>query len=200
MKATCQCGLSSFELAAPPKRLFVCNCLSCRAQSSSAFGLSLLYAVEDVPELPKTLKKWDRPTDSGNIISGYFCGQCGSRMAHVNTRGHISVKGGVIRGTENFEWEKATHLFTRTKLPWIIIPAEAEQYEADIINQWGEIIINKIKHWILIHDNVCRLYLRPFIKSFLPIFNSDSTLFLFTKRHCHWESGSSSINGNSSTF
>lgn len=132
MKATCQCGLSSFELATPPKRLFVCHCLCCRAQSSSAFGLSLLYAVEDVPELPKTLKKWDRPTDSGNIISGYFCEQCGSRMAHVNTRGYVSIKGGVYEGMEKLEWEKATHLYTRTKLPWVVIPETAEQYQAEI--------------------------------------------------------------------
>ena len=53
-------------------------------------------------------------------------------MFHVNTRGHITVKGGVIEGMENFEWEKATHLFTRSKLPWVVIPETAEQYETEV--------------------------------------------------------------------
>jgi hypothetical protein len=51
-------------------------------------------------------------------------------MVHVNTRGYISVKAGLIEGVEKMEWEKATHLFTRTKLPWVMIPLEAEQYVA----------------------------------------------------------------------
>jgi hypothetical protein len=53
-------------------------------------------------------------------------------MVHVNTAGYISVKGGVIQGMEGFDWEKATHLYTRSKLSWIRIPEGAEQYEAEI--------------------------------------------------------------------
>jgi hypothetical protein len=53
-------------------------------------------------------------------------------MLHVNTRGYISVKGGVIEGMDKFDWGSAAHLYTRTKLPWVVIPPEAEQYEADI--------------------------------------------------------------------
>jgi hypothetical protein len=132
MKVVCQCGLSTFQLATPPKKLFVCHCLSCRAQSSSAFGLSLLYAVDGLPDLPMTLKRWDRATDSGNTIACYFCEKCGSRLAHVNTRGYVAVKGGVYEGMEKLEWEKATHVFTRTKLAWVVIPDTAEQYEGEM--------------------------------------------------------------------
>jgi hypothetical protein len=52
-------------------------------------------------------------------------------MAHVNTAGYISIKGGVIEGMEGFEWGKAAHLYTRSKLPWIMIPEGSEQYEAE---------------------------------------------------------------------
>jgi len=119
-------------LPGPPKGLFVCHCLSCRAQSSSAFGLSALYDANELGELPSTLKKWDRPTDSGYTISCYFCECCGTRLVHVNTRGYISVKGGSIEGMDKLDWGMATHLYTRSKLPWITIPPEAEQYEAEI--------------------------------------------------------------------
>lgn len=130
MKATCQCGLTIIVLPGPPKSLYVCHCLSCRAQSSSAFGLSAVYPTNSL-SLPSTLRDWKRPTDSGNEIACYFCEQCGVRMCHVNTAGYISVKGGVIEGMENLKWGKATHLFT-SKLPWVIIPEEAPSYEAEI--------------------------------------------------------------------
>ena len=132
MKIACQCGLTTIPLLGPPQELFVCHCLSCRAQSSSAFGLSALYPSDTFLTMPATLKCWTRPSDSGNTISCYFCEHCGSRMMHVNTRGYISVKGGVIEGMEGFEWEKATHLYTRSKLSWVVIPASAKQYEAEI--------------------------------------------------------------------
>jgi hypothetical protein len=134
MKAVCQCGLTTIPLPGPPKGLFVCHCLDCRAQSSSAFGLSSLYDISSIDrsQLPKTLKKWERPTESGNQIACYFCEQCGSRMIHFNTAGYISVKGGAIQGMEALDWSKATHVFTRSKLPWVVIPKEAKQYEAEI--------------------------------------------------------------------
>ena len=53
-------------------------------------------------------------------------------MVHVNSQGYITVKGGVIEGMERFNWAKVTHLYTRSKLPWVIIPPEAEQYELEI--------------------------------------------------------------------
>jgi len=53
-------------------------------------------------------------------------------MAHVNSGGYVSVKGGVILGMEGLEWEGATHLFTRSKVGWVRIPEGAEQYEAGI--------------------------------------------------------------------
>ena len=53
-------------------------------------------------------------------------------MVHVNTSGYISVKGGVIQGMEEFDWDKATHLYTRSKLAWVVIPEGAEQYKAEI--------------------------------------------------------------------
>jgi hypothetical protein len=103
--------------------------------------MSALYGIDSLGPLPETLKKWNHPTDSGNTISAYFCERCGSRMVNVNTRGYISVKGGLIQGTENLEWEKATHLFTRTKLPWVIIPAGAEQYKGDFPNEERQVLI-----------------------------------------------------------
>ena len=53
-------------------------------------------------------------------------------MVHVNSAGYISVKGGTIQGMEGWDWGEATHLYTRSKLPWIRIPEGVEQYEAEV--------------------------------------------------------------------
>ena len=132
LRAICQCGLTVVPLPFEPKGLFVCHCLSCRAQSSSAFGLSAFYPANSLGELPPTLKKWQRPTDSGYTIDNMFCERCGTRVLHVNSRGYIAVKGGTIEGTEKLDWSKAVHLYTRTKLPWVVIPEGAQQYEAEM--------------------------------------------------------------------
>jgi hypothetical protein len=50
----------------------------------------------------------------------------------VNSRGYISIKGGAIDGTEKLDWGTATHVFTRSKLPWVVIPEGAEAYEAEV--------------------------------------------------------------------
>jgi hypothetical protein len=133
-KAKCQCGLTELDLPGPPKGLFVCHCTSCRKQSSSAFGLSAYYDYDSIPQLSTilTLRKFERPADSGYIVTGYFCAACGTRIAHVNSRGYISVKGGAIEGMEKLDWGKATHVFTRSKLPWVVIPEGAKAYESEV--------------------------------------------------------------------
>ena len=133
-KAKCQCGKSIVDLPGPPKGLFICHCLECRKQSTSAFGLSAYYDSDSIPQLSTilTLKIYQRPSDSGYRISGYFCENCGSRLAHVNSRGYISVKGGAIEGDQELEWGGATHVYTRSKMPWVIIPEGAKAYEGEI--------------------------------------------------------------------
>lgn len=42
------------------------------------------------------------------------------------------MNDGAIQGMEKFEMEKATHLYTRMKLLWVVIPDGAKQYEAGI--------------------------------------------------------------------
>ena len=128
-KAICQCGLSEISLPGPPKGLFICHCLSCRKQSSSAFGMSAYYPANSIPLSHPTLKTYERPAESGYIITGYFCEKCGCRLVHVNSRGYISVKGGAIEGCEKLDWGGATHVFTRSKLPWVVIPEGVKVFE-----------------------------------------------------------------------
>jgi hypothetical protein len=44
----------------------------------------------------------------------------------------VSVKGGAIEGTERLDWEGATHVYTRSKLGWVVIPEKAKRYLAGV--------------------------------------------------------------------
>jgi hypothetical protein len=90
--------------------------------------MSAVYPTNSI-EIPRTMGKWFRDTDAGNTMDAYFCTGCGSRMVHVNSSGYISVKGGLIEGTENLDWGSAMHCFTRSKLPWVVIPEGAKSFE-----------------------------------------------------------------------
>ena len=50
----------------------------------------------------------------------------------MNSRGYISVKGGIIVGTEELDWGSATHVYTRSKMAWVVIPPGAKQYEGEV--------------------------------------------------------------------
>jgi hypothetical protein len=53
-----------------------------------------------------------------------------SRLAHVNMRGYVAVKGGVYEGMGEIRMgngDACTYVFTRTKLPLVVILEPAKQ-------------------------------------------------------------------------
>lgn len=136
-KTTCQCGAVSFPVsAAEPLGIYICHCLECRKQSSSAFGITYLFYAEGMwpPKSQETrdnMSLWTRPTDSGNTSEAWFCRHCGSRMVHRSKlpdgtyKKTISVKGGCYEGFGNLE--KARHIFTRSAV--VPVPEDSDLAE-----------------------------------------------------------------------
>ena len=127
----CQCGAVRYELTAPPVEIFVCHCRECRKQSASAFGISVIMRSADVRHLSGKLKKWSRPTDSGNTLDCFFCPECGSRVFHgdLTTAETISVKGGSLDIPPNLD--QAQHIWTSRKLQGVVIPEMACQFPGE---------------------------------------------------------------------
>lgn len=49
MEGRCQCGAVRFTTPLPqPLKLYICHCLECRRQSSSAYGISAIFPVFDL--------------------------------------------------------------------------------------------------------------------------------------------------------
>jgi len=127
----CQCGAVRYELAGPPHETYICHCRECQKQSASAFGISVIVRSVDVRLLTGKLERWSRATDSGRTLACYFCATCGTRLWHGDTERaeEISLKGGTL--DEPVDLHRAIHIWTRRKLPGVIIPDGAQQFPGE---------------------------------------------------------------------
>lgn len=122
----CQCGAVRYEITAPPTEVYICHCTECRRQSSSAFGISVIVASASLKLIEGTPKRWSRPTDQGGRLDCFFCPDCGSRLWHQGSGEDVlSVKGGSL--DEPVDLSEAAHIWTRSKLPGIVIPDHVRQ-------------------------------------------------------------------------
>lgn len=125
----CQCGAVRYEVNGPTLRLVVCHCNECRKQSASAFGVSVFVTRDALRVTRGAPKFWSRPTDSGRVLEGAFCPDCGSRLWHqrADGTGDVSVKAGSL--DEPVDLSGAVHIWTSRKLKGVLIPPEAKRYE-----------------------------------------------------------------------
>lgn len=127
----CQCGRVRYEIASPPRGLYVCHCRECRKQSASAFGVSVFFRSADLRLLGGELRSWSRPTKSGWALVSCFCPACGSRLwdGDRDQEEEICIKGGSL--DEPPDLTDAIHIWTSRKLPGVIIPEHARCYAED---------------------------------------------------------------------
>ena len=124
----CQCGALRYRVEADPIRIYCSHCTECRAQSASAFGISVIVPSRAVTLTQGTARIWSRPTASGKVLECAFCPDCGSRIWHVDTPpdGELSIKGGSVDG--GVDLSGAWHIWTVSKLPGVAIPEGARQF------------------------------------------------------------------------
>lgn len=127
----CQCGAVRYELTGPVLKVYVCHCNECRKQSASAFGISVFMPREALRVTRGTLRWWSRPADSGRVVDCAFCPDCGSRLWHQRAAQPevITVKAGSL--DEPIDIGGAVHIWASRKLPGVVIPATAVQYERE---------------------------------------------------------------------
>lgn len=128
----CQCGAVRYRITADPIRIYVCHCTECRAQSASAFGISVIVASDAFRLVQGHPKSWSRQTATDKRLECRFCPDCGTRLWHGNTPddGVVSVKGGSLDAARmgGLDLGGAAHIWTRSKLPGILIPEGARQW------------------------------------------------------------------------
>lgn len=81
---SCLCGAVRFTGTMAPQVVGHCHCIDCRKSSGTGHCTHLVVPATAF-EVTGAVTFYDRPADSGNIVSRGFCGTCGSPIYSTNS-------------------------------------------------------------------------------------------------------------------
>jgi hypothetical protein len=130
LEGGCSCGGVRYRLLAAPMFVHCCHCLDCQRQTGSAFALNALIEASNVEMLSGKPEPVSMPTDSGRPHDIYRCSHC--RVAVWSDYGRRGVMIFVRVGTLDIPSAVVpdVHIYIRSKLPWIALPAGVPAFDA----------------------------------------------------------------------
>ena len=121
----CLCGAVRYTVRQTMRfQSYVCHCTDCQTRSGSAFGIQLSVLTGDL-EVNGVLLKGEHVQPSGAVAGIYACEKCLTRIYTDNDRrpGIANLRAGTLDNSQTLV--PATHLWVSSKLPWVVIPADA---------------------------------------------------------------------------
>ena len=126
----CACGAARYRVREKPVLATICHCTFCQRRLASAFAVLVTFP-EDVIEITQgELTECEHRSDvSGRWLRMKFCPKCGTTISHAAELrpGMRSIAGGTFDDPGWFTINR--HIWTRSKRPWVTIPAGVEVYE-----------------------------------------------------------------------
>jgi hypothetical protein len=124
----CSCGKVRYRLGSEPMFVHCCHCLNCQRQTGSAFVINLLIETDRVELLAGDPTPHDVPRDDGSSQRIFRCPSC--QVAVFSEYGHPGfrfVRAGTLDDPSGVAPD--VHIFTRSKLPWVELPASVPAFE-----------------------------------------------------------------------
>jgi hypothetical protein len=125
----CFCGSVRFRQHGRPMFIHCCHCKDCQRQTGSAFALNAIIEADRVEVIKGKPVAAEMATDSGHPHDIYRCPDCGSALwSDYGRRGWmLFVRVAALDDPSSFVPD--VHIFTRSKLPWVVIPDGAKSFE-----------------------------------------------------------------------
>ena len=125
----CACGAVRFRLRRRPMFVHCCHCRDCQRQTGSAFVLNAIVETDVLEATGRTPVPSRTPTDSGRPHDIHRCPDCGTAVwsdygGRVDVR---FVRVGTLDTPDALPPD--VHIFTRSKLPWVVLPAGVPAFE-----------------------------------------------------------------------
>jgi hypothetical protein len=125
----CACGEVRYRLTSDPLFTHCCHCLSCQRQTGSAFVVNLLIEADRMELLAGAPSPVDVPRDDGSTQRIFRCPTCQVAVFSQYGRPEVHfVRGGTLDDPADVTPD--VHIYTRSKLPWITLPAMVPAFEA----------------------------------------------------------------------
>lgn len=100
----CLCGNVKYTISSAPVRMGQCHCDDCRRSTGTGHSSNAFFEKDKV-HIEGETSSYDSTTDTGSIITRYFCPNCGSRLfgtSNVVTN-IISVSAGTLNDSSWFK-------------------------------------------------------------------------------------------------
>jgi hypothetical protein len=130
LEGGCACGEIRYRLASKPMFVHCCHCRDCQRQTGSAFVINALIETDRVEKLKGETVAITVPTDSGQPHVIHRCKTCGVAVwSHYGGNRPLSfVRVGTLDDPSALAPD--VHIYTRSKLPWVALPADVPAFEA----------------------------------------------------------------------
>jgi len=128
LEGGCACGEVRYRLTSSPMFVHCCHCLNCQRQTGTAFVLNMLIEASRVELLGGTPTAIAVPRENG-LHRIFRCPTC--QVAVWSEYGGRSAVLFVRAGTldDPARISPDVHIYTRSKLPWIILPDSVPTFE-----------------------------------------------------------------------
>ena len=147
MEGGCACGEVRYRLRGSPLFVHCCHCLNCQRQTGSAFVINVLVEADRVELLTGEPQRVDVPREGDAPPQWIFrCSTCQIAIYSVYSKPSVLfVRAGTLDDPTSVEPD--VHIFTRTKLPWIVLPEGVPAYAAyyDQNALWPEESLNRLR-------------------------------------------------------
>ncbi len=133
----CACGEVTFRLVSEPIFTNCCHCHDCQRQTGSAFVINAIIETNRIEILSGEPEPVSVPTDSGRPHDIYRCPKCQTALwSDYGRRGYmVFVRVGTL--DEPTEITPDAHIYTRSKQPWVGLPADvpafADYYDVNVL-------------------------------------------------------------------
>ena len=130
LQGHCACGAIHYSLGSQPMFVHCCHCRDCQRQTGSAFVLNALIERDRVRLLSGATRGIRVPTDSGRPHEIHRCPTCEVALwSHYGGNEKIAfVRIGTLEQPSALTPD--VHIYTRSKLPWVTLPAGVPAFEA----------------------------------------------------------------------
>lgn len=130
----CACGAVRYRAHGAPVLGSVCHCTFCQRRLAGGFAVLVTFAQDAVELTQGDLVECEHRSDaSGRWLKMNFCPQCGTTIYHTAEirPGVRTIGGGTFDDPTWFTVSR--HVWVRSKLPWVTIPAGVDAFEQGFV-------------------------------------------------------------------